>query len=277
VLLTSHGNVPPERAAQVIGMLLGVPVSAGWVDKAAARVNARLGRAGFDDAMLAALAGEDVLAADETPVSVLDRTAPAEPDESGERDPEEKDGKAGSGAPHVLITRTPDGRLTFLQAMASRRKTALAAGLPAAFTGYLITDGYTGYQHLLSSRLAGIQQCCAHVIRRCRAVTKLGPGGVQDWVGGTIAILREAHAAVEAARARGDTELDQQALDDLRERYDTAVAFGMTHNRLRDWHDGSHPGYALACWLRDYKEQVFLFTRNFNVSWTNDLASHCTS
>ena len=28
VLLTSHGNVPPERAAQVIGMLLGVRVSA---------------------------------------------------------------------------------------------------------------------------------------------------------------------------------------------------------------------------------------------------------
>ena len=37
VLLSCYGNVPPERAAQVMGMLLGVPVSAGWVDKAAAR------------------------------------------------------------------------------------------------------------------------------------------------------------------------------------------------------------------------------------------------
>ena len=172
----------------------------------------------------------------------------------------------------MLITRTPDGKLTFLQAMASRRKAALAAGLPAAFTGYLITDGYTGYQHLLNSRLAGIQQCAAHVIRRCRAVTKLGPGGVQDWAGDVIAILRRAHAAVEAARARGDTALDQQALDDLRERYDEAVKSGSIHNRLRDWHDGNHPGYALACWLRDYKEQVFLFTRNFNVSWTNNVS-----
>jgi transposase len=273
VLLTCYGNVPPERAAQVIGMLLGVRVSSGWVDKASGRVNAQLGKAGFDEAMLAALAGEDVLAADETPVSVLDRTAPAPaPDDSGEKDPEEKDGKAGTGAPQVLITRTPDGRLTFLQAMASRRKAALAAGLPAAFTGYLITDGYTGYQHLLTSRLAGIQQCAAHVIRRCRAVTKLGPGGVQYWAGGIIAILRESHAAVEAARARGDTELGQQALDGLRERYDAAVAFGMTHNRLRDWHEGNHPGYALACWLRDYKEQVFLFTRSFSVSWTNNVS-----
>jgi transposase len=273
VLLTCYGNVPPERASQVIGMLLGVPVSAGWVDKAAARVSARLGKAGFGEAMLAALAGEGVLAADETLVSVLDRTAPAPaPDGGGERDPEEKDGKAGAGAPHVLITRTPDGRLTFLQAIGSRRKDVIAGGLPARFTGYLITDGYTGYQHLLS-RLAGIQQCCAHVIRRCRAVTRLGPGGVQDWAGGIIAVLREAHQAVEAARARGDTALDQQVLDDLRERYDQAVKSGMIHNRLRDWDGGgNHPGYARGTWLRDYKEQVFLFTRNFAVSWTDNVS-----
>ena len=73
VVLTAYGNVPPERAARVIGMLLGVPASAGWVDKASARLSARLGAAGFEEAMLAALASEKVLAADETPVSVLDR------------------------------------------------------------------------------------------------------------------------------------------------------------------------------------------------------------
>ncbi len=43
VLLACYGNVPPERAALVMGMLLGVPVSAGWVDKAAARISAQLG------------------------------------------------------------------------------------------------------------------------------------------------------------------------------------------------------------------------------------------
>jgi transposase len=268
VLLSCYGNVPPERAARVIGMLLGVPVSAGFVDKAATRVNAQLNGAGFDEAILAALAGQDVLAADETPVNVPGRSGPAPEGEDGP-DLEEKDGKAG--APHVLITRTPDGRLTFLQAMASRRKAAIAAGLPASFTGYLITDGYTGYQHLLS-RLAGIQQCCAHVIRRCRAVTKLGPGGVQNWAGDVIAVLRDAHRAVEAARSRGDTALDWETLDDLRERYDKAVASGIIHNRLRDWDTGNHPGYALGTWLRDYREQVFLFTREFAVSWTNNVA-----
>ena len=98
VLLSSYGNVPPERAAHVMGMLLGVPVSPGWVDKAAARVAAQLGKAGFDEAMLAALAAEDVLAADETPVNVLDKSAPqpAAREEEEEQDPEKKE-KAAAG------------------------------------------------------------------------------------------------------------------------------------------------------------------------------------
>ena len=57
-----------------------------------------------------------------------------------------------------------------------------------------------------------------------------------------------------------------------RQRYDEAAAFGIIHNRLRDWDSGNHPGYALGCWLRDYKEQVFLFTRDFAVDWTTNVA-----
>jgi hypothetical protein len=255
-----------------MAMLLGVPVSPGWMDKASARLAAQLGKAGFDEAMLAALAGQDALAADETPVNVPGKNAPqpAAREEGGEQDPEDKE-KAAAGAPHVLIVRTPDGRLTWLQALASRRKADVAAGIPAAFTGLLMTDGYTGYQHLLS-RLAGIQQCCQHIIRRCRAVIKLGPGGLQSWAGDIIAVLRKAHQAVQDARARGSTALGADLLDELRERYDDAAAFGITHNRLRDWHEGNHPGYALGCWLRDYKEQVFLFTRDFAVDWTTNVA-----
>jgi transposase len=272
VVLTAYGNVPSERAAQVMAMLLGVPVSAGWVDKASARLAAQLGKAGFDAAMLAALAGQDALAADETPVNVLGENAPqpAAREEGEEHDPDGKE-KAAAGAPHVLIVRTPDGRLTWLQPLASRRKGDVAAGIPAAFTGLLMTDGYTGYQHLLG-RLAGIQQCCQHIIRRCRAVIKLGPGGLQSWAGDIITILREAHQAVEEARARGSTALDPELLDKLRQRYDEAAASGIIHNRLRDWDTGNHPGYALGCWLRDYKEQVFLFTRDFAVDWTTNVA-----
>jgi hypothetical protein len=278
VLLSCFGNVPAERSARLIGMLTGQDVSSGWVDKAVARVDAGLRAAGFDEAMLAALAAEDVLAADETPVSVTDKTPLPGPEPDGEADPEEKAGKPedaeepAAGAPHVLILVTPDARLTFLQALGSRRKGSVGGGIPAGFAGHLMTDGCTGYQHLIGSRVKGIQQCCQHIIRRARHVQKLGPGGVQNWAGDIITVLRDAHGAVEKARARGSTALDQQVLDDLRERYDTAVKSGMIHNRCRDWHEGNHPGYALACWLRDYKEQVFLFTRDFSVDWTNNVS-----
>ena len=105
-----------------------------------------------------------------------------------------------------------------------------------------------------------------------RAVTKLGPGSLQSWAADAISILREAHQAVEEVRARGDTALDPGQLATLRKCYDEAAAFGITHNRLRDWHDGNHPGYTLGCWLEEYKEQAWLFTRQFTVEWTSNSA-----
>ena len=146
-------------------------------------------KAGFDDAMIAALTGEDMPAADATPVNVLDRAviaAPAPAQEEEDADPEEKD-KATADVPagHRL---SPQVRHR--------------GQLPSDFTGYLITDGYAGYQHLPGSRLASIQRCAAYVIRRCRRVTKLGPGGLQSSVGDVITILRKAHQAIEAPRLR---------------------------------------------------------------------------
>ena len=35
---------------------------------------------------------------------------------------------------------------------------------------------------------------------------------------------------------------------------------------------GTTPATPSACWLRDYKEQVFLFTRDFDVDWTNNVS-----
>ena len=87
----------------------------------------------------------------------------------------------------MLIGRPPGGKLTWLRAMGSRRAAAITAIL-SFFTGILITDGYTAYQQMLTD-LTGIQQCAAHVIRRCRAVSKLGPGSLQSWATDVIIIL----------------------------------------------------------------------------------------
>ena len=78
-----------------------------------------------------------------------------------------------------------------------------------------------------------MQQCCQHVIRRCRAVTRLGPGSLQSWAADVIDILREAHQGVEEALARGDPAPDAELVAKLRERYDEAAAFGINHNRHR--------------------------------------------
>ena len=85
-----------------------------------------------------------------------------------------------------------------------------------------------------------------------------------------IEVLREAHQAAEDALARGDPAIDAELLAKLRQRYDEAAQFGITHNRHRDWHDGNHPGYVLGCWLHQYADQVWLFTANLGVDWTNN-------
>ena len=63
-----------------------------------------------------------------------------------------------------------------------------------------------------------------------------------------------------------------QVLDGLRERYDKAIWTGIIDNGLRDWDKGKDGGYELGCWLRDYKEQVFLFKGDFAVDWTNNVS-----
>ncbi len=83
-------------------------------------------------------------------------------------------------------------------------------------------------------------------------------------------MLKEAGAAVQAALAAGKTALNAELLAGLRERYDREVAWGQTTNRLRDWHDGKHPGYVLARRLEAKADQIWLFTTDFAVPWTNN-------
>ena len=83
-------------------------------------------------------------------------------------------------------------------------------------------------------------------------------------------MLREAAAAVTTAHTEDRDQLDPQLLAGLRRRYDHAVGWGITTNRHRDWARGNHPGYNLATRLRDKAEQVWTFTRNLAVPWTNN-------
>jgi hypothetical protein len=65
-------------------------------------------------------------------------------------------------------------------------------------------------------------------------------------------------------------QLAPQLLACVRARYDHAVTWGITTNRHRHWPQGNHPGYTLAQRLHDKADQVFAFTHNLAVPWTND-------
>ena len=256
VLLSSEGNVPVERTAALMEALLGTPVSSGFVARALARLAQRLQAAGFDEAMKDALQAEEVLCGDETPANVVSKdTGP--------------DGAVVPGAPHAVTIRTPDARLIWYAAMGSRSSAAIAGlGVLEGWHGYLVRDDYAGW-HQFDAQLAGVQQCAAHLIRHCKGVLELHPQW-QAWAGQVRDILREATAAVETARNDGKDHLDPGLLAGLRARYDEQVAWGITTNRHRDWHQGRHPGYNLAKRLQDKAGQVWLFTRNFKIPWTNN-------
>jgi len=134
VLLASEANVPVERAAMVIDALLGVPVSAGFVARANARLAQDLDDAGFDEAMKAALRAEPVLCGDESPVNVL------------RKELDEVTGTVLSGSPHLLVIRTPDPGLVWYGAIHSRSSEAIAGtGILTGWHGYLTRDDYAGW------------------------------------------------------------------------------------------------------------------------------------
>ena len=256
ILLAGEGNVPIERTATLMEALLTVPVSPGFVNRACERFSQRLAAAGFDEAMITALRAEDVLCADETPTNIIH----PDTDEHGE---------PVGGSPYAVTVRTPDARLVWYAPIGSRAKTALAGlGVLEDYAGYLVRDDYAGY-YQFDAHLAGVQQCAAHLIRHAKGVLELNPTH-QSWAGEVITVLREAAAAVTEATTHERDQLDPQLLTELRQRYDKAVAWGIATNRHRHWHKGNHPGYTLARRLHDKADQVFTFTRNLAVPWTNN-------
>lgn len=257
VLLGSEGNVPVERTAMLIDVLLGVEVSTGFVARAAERLAGKLDVAGFDEAMKAALRAEEVLCGDESPVNVLTN------------DLNENSSQPVAGAPHAVTLRTPDARLVWYTAMPSRSKASIAdLGVLDDWHGFLVRDDYVGW-HQFDPHLAGVQQCVAHLIRHCKGVLELHPDW-QKWADTVIQVLQDAAKAVDEARAAGADQLDAQLLAELRQRYDKAVEWGITTNRHRDWHKGNHPGFTLAQRLKDKAEQIWLFAKNFKIPWTNN-------
>lgn len=254
ILLASQGNVPVEATARLMAALLGTPVSTGFVARAHERFADLLAAGGFDQAMIAALRAEAVLCADETPVNVVDNIDP--------------DGQRAQGAPHVVTVRTADAKLVWYKEITARSKERIAAmGVLDGWHGILVRDDYAGW-HQFDADLVGVQQCGAHVIRHLQGVLDLDPG-VQQWAGQVQTALRDAAKLVEGATATGQA-INATALADARWRYDQGVLVGISINLSRPWHKGNHPGLVLARRLQTKADQVWLYTTDFRVPWTNN-------
>lgn len=254
ILLSSQGNVPVEATAAMMAALLGVPVSTGFVARAHERFADLLATGGFDEAMIVALRAKDVLCADETPVNVVDNIDP--------------DGQPAAGAPHVVTVRTPDAKLVWYKEITARSKERIAAmGVFDNWHGVLVRDDYAGW-HQFDATLAGVQQCGAHLIRHLQGVLDLDPAA-QQWAGQVQQALRDAARLVDLAAAAGTT-IDAEALADARWRYEQGVLVGISTNLSRRWHKGNHPGLVLARRLQAKADQVWLFTKDIRVPWTNN-------
>jgi Transposase IS66 family len=168
------------------------------------------------------------------------------------------------GAPHVMVNRTLDERLVWLTGLVSRGYETVIAVL-RSFAAHLIVDGYGACQRLLTRAgavLAGIQHCCAHVMRRCRGVAKLGPGTLQSsWTTDVTTALTEAHTEVEAAKARRETVRTRAAWPICANATTTRWTPGSSTTATATGDgDGNHPAFVLATWLKTYAEQVWHFT-----------------
>jgi Transposase IS66 family/Family of unknown function (DUF6444) len=254
ILLASQGNVPVEATAALMAALLGTPVSTGFVARAHERFADMLAAAGFDEAMIAALRAEDVLCADETPVNVVDNV--------------DGDGALADGSPHVVTVRTPDARLVWYKEIAARTSARIAElGVFNNWAGILVRDDYAGW-HQFDTHLGGVQQCAAHLIRHLQGVLDLDPQ-VQQWAAQVQKALRDAAHLVERANTT-NTPIDAEVLAEARWRYDQGVLVGISINLSRHWHKGNHPGLVLARRLQTKADQVWLFTTNPDVPWTNN-------
>jgi transposase len=250
-LLACAGHMSIERAADLMGVLLDAPVSTGFTGGLIKRVADRL--AGFETALKSRLRAALVLHHDETPARV-----------------------AGDDDDRLLYIYTARAeRLVWFGAAAGRGHAELDgfAILPG-YRGTLVRDDYTAYAKY-DKDLTGVQLCCAHLLRSLRGIGELDADSTRVqrcWTEPVMSALTDAKAAVAKARTQGATAVDPDVLDELRTRYDEAVAWGIATNAHRDWPAGRHPGYTLARRLQTRAAQVWRFTADFAVPFTNNPA-----
>jgi hypothetical protein len=130
----------------------------------------------------------------------------------------------------------------------------------------LVRDDYAGY-HQFDATLGAVQQCVSHLLRHLQGVAELDADNKLR-AGQVAAALRDAAKLVAQATTTGEA-IDADKLADARWRYEQGVKVGISFNLSRPWPKGNHPGLVLARRLQTKADQVWLFTDDLRVPWTN--------
>jgi transposase len=243
VYLLAGQHLPLARTGQLLGELVGAPVSegslAGWYADAAAGLD------GFDAVLRDGLAGADVLGADETGIRVDGALAWV----------------------HAARTDT----LTRYTVSARRGVEAMhAAGvLPALGSDtVLVTDFWSPYWAFDVVHAV----CGAHVGRELVAAAEVA--GQAGWADGLDRLLREINRTATAARAAGADALAAELLAAYRRRYAELIDAGWAANP--DHHPGGRgktrrPKHVnLLDRLDGHRDEVLRYANDLRVPFTNN-------
>jgi transposase len=237
--LASAHHIPVGRAAQLMGDVTGLPVSAGWMAGVRHKASGKLEP--FMDHVRALLHQAGVIYADETPA------------------------RAASSLEYVHVACTE-----FLTCMHTGGRSAAdidAGGVLDGYTGVIVRDGYAGYQHLTDALHAW---CGAHNLRDLRDLYTVDPDG-QVWARSMADLLIHANAAATAARAAGQPRLSGEQLAKISAWYRGAVAKGLTDNQHRR-SKTAKDGRRLARRFRDHQDMILRFATDLAVGFTSNQA-----
>jgi transposase len=195
--LCVHQHLPVDRAAQLLGDVLGAPLATGTL--AAVVAEGAAGLEGFVEVVRERLAVAPVAHFDETGARVAGRL-------------------------HWVHSASTAG-LSLFTVHAKRGKVAMdAAGVLPDFAGVAVHDGWAPYWRYQDIRHA---LCGAHLLRELEGIAE-GPG--QGWAAGMAELLCDVKLAGDRARAAGLQRVDNQARARLHARYERLLADGRAAN-----------------------------------------------
>ncbi|WP_199749247.1 IS66 family transposase, partial [Amycolatopsis sp. WAC 01376] len=235
--LLTYQHIPVSRTAQLLGDLMGLPVSTGWVAGVLTPVAAEL--AVFEQQVADALRAAPVAHFDETGIRV----------------------EAKTWWLHTACTPT----LTAYFAHKLRGTEAMDEfGILSRFRGVAVHDGWKPYQYYGPTHA----RCNAHHLRELVAAGEEHPE--HSWPSIAIKTLENLNTVAHNARDAGLTAIPPSIADPLLSRFIRTVNVGLFLHPPEKGHQ-SKPRRLLVR-LRDYQHDVLRFAHDLTVPFTNNQA-----